>query len=135
MANTITNVILKPIFTEKTESFKFGDKKKYYFIVQLHANKAQIRSAFISIYMTEPEAINIIRRKPALIRTGTRHPGYSKEKKIAIITLKKGISLAMDDEELKNQKKSDKKESGSTMTSSKRVVSEGTSSDDKETKK
>ena len=41
----------------------------------------------------------------------------------------------MDDEELKNEKKSDKKESGSTMTSSKRVVSEGTSSNDKETKK
>ncbi len=133
MTNTISNVILKPVFTEKSEAFKYAEKKKYYFIVDVSANKDQIKNAFISIYMTEPEAINILRRKPTRVKTGTRHPGYTKTKKIAIITLPKGISLAMTDEEVKEDKKEIKQEK--KMTSTRKVVSDKTSdSEDKESK-
>lgn len=124
MTNTIQNVILKPVFTEKSESFKFGDKKKYYFLVDVQANKNQIKKAFASIYAIDPESINIIRRKPVWVRTGTRSPGMSKLKKIAIVTLPKGLSLAFNEEEVKEDRKSEKPEK-KAMTSTKKVVEEG----------
>lgn len=133
MTNTMTSVILKPVFTEKSEALKYADKKKYYFLVNIDANKAEIRNAFMSIYLTEPEAINIIRRKPVWIRTGTRHPGYSKAKKIAIITLPKGVSLAMTDDEVKDDKKEQKVEK-KQMTSTRKVVSENDESKKEESK-
>ena len=133
MTNTMTSVILKPVFTEKSEALKYADKKKYYFLVNIDANKAEIRNAFMSIYLTEPEAINIIRRKPVWIRTGTRHPGYSKAKKIAIITLPKGVSLAMTDDEVKDDKKEQKVEK-KQMTSTRKVVSDNDESKKEESK-
>ena len=133
MTNTMTSVILKPVFTEKSEALKYADKKKYYFLVNIDANKAEIRNAFMSIYLTEPEAINIIRRKPVWIRTGTRHPGYSKAKKIAIITLPKGVSLAMTDDEVKDDKKEQKFEK-KQMTSTRKVVSDNDESKKEESK-
>lgn len=133
MTNTMTSVILKPVFTEKSEALKYADKKKYYFLVNIDANKAEIRNAFMSIYLTEPEAINIIRRKPVWVRTGTRHPGFSKAKKIAIITLPKGISLAMTDEEVKEDKKEQKVEK-KQMTSTRKVISNDDESKKEESK-
>lgn len=133
MTNTMTSVILKPVFTEKSEALKYADKKKYYFLVNIDANKAEIRNAFMSIYLTEPEAINVIRRKPVWIRTGTRHPGFSKAKKIAIITLPKGVSLAMTDEEVKEDKKEQKVEK-KQMTSTRKIVSENHESKKEESK-
>lgn len=130
MTNTIHNVILKPVFTEKSEAFKYADKKKYYFLVNIDANKLQIRQAFVSIYMIEPESINIIRRKPVWTRTGTRHPGFTKAKKIAIITLPKGFSLAMTDDEVKEEVKESKIEK-KKMTSTRKVI-ENTDSKDSE---
>ena len=133
MTNTMTSVILKPVFTEKSEALKYADKKKYYFLVNIDANKAEIRNAFMSIYLTEPEAINIIRRKPVWVRTGTKPPGFSKAKKIAIITLPKGISLAMTDEEVKEDKKEQKVEK-KQMTSTRKVISNDDESKKEESK-
>ena len=118
MTNTMTSVILKPVFTEKSEALKYADKKKYYFLVNIDANKAEIRNAFMSIYLTEPEAINIIRRKPVWVRTGTRHPGFS---------------LAMTDEEVKEDKKEQKVEK-KQMTSTRKVISNDDESKKEESK-
>lgn len=124
MANTIQNIISKPVFTEKSEAFKYANKKKYYFLVDINANKLQIKQAFISIYMIEPDSINVIRRKPVWTKTGTRHPGFTKAKKIAIITLPKGISLAMTDDEVKEEAKETKQIEKKKIISKKKIVSE-----------
>ena len=100
-------IIVKPLVTEKMNNLA-ETQKKYGFIVNPKANKIEIALAFEMIYGIKPEKVNIVNRKPTAVRTGTRNPGMSKFKKIAYITLPKGVDIAMDEEEAKESKK-DKK--------------------------
>lgn len=104
----LLSVIVKPVFSEKSYGLKAEEVKKYMFEVNKKANKLEISLAFEMIYGIKPEKVNIVNRKPTAIRTGTRNPGMSKMKKIAYITLPKGVDIAMDEEEAKESKK-DKK--------------------------
>lgn len=104
----LLNVIVKPVFSEKSYGLKAEEVKKYMFEVNKKANKIEIALAFEMIYGIKPEKVNIVNRKPTAVRTGTRNPGMSKFKKIAYITLPKGVDIAMDEEEAKESKK-DKK--------------------------
>lgn len=104
----LLNVIVKPVFSEKSYGLKAEEVKKYMFEVNKKANKIEIALAFEMIYGIKPEKINIVNRKPTAVRTGTRNPGMSKFRKIAYITLPKGVDIAMDEEEAKESKK-DKK--------------------------
>lgn len=104
----LLSVIVKPVFSEKSYGLKAEEVKKYMFEVNKKANKIEIALAFEMIYGVKPEKVNIVNRKPTAVRTGTRNPGMSKFKKIAYITLPKGVDIAMDEEEAKESKK-DKK--------------------------
>lgn len=104
----LLSVIVKPVFSEKSYGLKAEEVKKYMFEVNKKANKIEIALAFEMIYGIKPEKVNIVNRKPTAVRTGTRNPGISKFRKIAYITLPKGVDIAMDEEEAKESKK-DKK--------------------------
>lgn len=108
----LVNVIVRPLYSEKSYQLKSEEIKKYVFEVNKNANKYEIALAFQMIYGVVPEKINIVNRKPVPIRTGTRKPGMTKFKKIAYITLPKGVDIAVEEEtkESKADKKENKKE-------------------------
>lgn len=101
------NVIIKPLNSEKSYGLRSLEVKKYVFEVNKEANKNEVALAFKFIYGFSPEKINIVNRKPVSVRTGTRNPGMSKFKKIAYITLPKGVDIAFEEDEAKenNDKK------------------------------
>lgn len=108
----LVNVIVKPLYSEKSYQLKSEEIKKYVFEVNKNANKYEIAIAFQMIYGVHPEKINIVNRKPVPTRTGTRKPGMTKFKKIAYITLPKGVDISIEEEsnDSKLNKKENKKE-------------------------
>lgn len=94
----LIDVIVRPLHSEKSYSLRNEEIKKYVFEVNKYANKYEIALAFQMIYGISPEKINVVNRKPTAVRTGTRNPGMSKHKKIAYITLPKGVDIKMDEE-------------------------------------
>ncbi len=103
----LTRVIIKPYNTEKTYLMSLAEQKKYAFVVNKDATKELISQAFTVIYGVKPEKINVVNKKPTAVRTGTRVPGMSKAKRIAYITLPKGLDIAVeeDQEEPKKEEK------------------------------
>lgn len=95
----LTNVIIRPYLTEKTYTKRSENKKKYAFIVNVKATKADIALAFGAIFDIEPEAITTMVRKPVKTRTGTAHPGFTKAYKIAYVTLPAGKDIYVSKEE------------------------------------
>ncbi len=128
------DVIIKPILTEKSYGLRSEEIKKYVFEINKNANKYEVALAFQMIYGVEPEKVNIINRKATAVRTGTRKPGMSKHKKIAYITLAKGVDIAIEaqeaeekpvakkqENEIKTEKKEEKKVKASKGTLTKVV--------------
>lgn len=105
----LTSVIIRPLHTEKTYLLRNEEIKKYAFEVNKKANKYEISLAFQMIYGIVPEKINIINRKATAVRTGTRNPGMSKHKKIAYITLAKGVDIAIEQEQIDEKDKTSAK--------------------------
>lgn len=93
-----TDIIIKPLHTEKSYSLRNDEIKKYVFEVNKKANKYEISLAFQMIYGIVPEKINVVNRKATSVRNGTRNPGFSKHQKIAYVTLAKGQDIAIDEE-------------------------------------
>ena len=89
-----SRIIIKPLLTEKTNILKSTEPRQYVF----EASKHQIIEAFMAIYQIAPAKVNTQVRKPAKVRTGTIHPGYTKLTKIAYITLPAGKAIAIDSE-------------------------------------
>ena len=100
----LTRVIIKPYNTEKTYLMTLNEEKKYAFIVHKDATKELISKAFSIIYGIKPIKINVINKKPTSIRTGTRVPGVSKFKRIAYITLPKGMDIVTEEEQASESK-------------------------------
>lgn len=101
----LTNIIIKPYLTEKTFTVREASEKKVYaFIVDKRANKNHIKNAFVAIYGVNPEKVNTIKRKSTKVRTGTAKPGFSKVKKIAYVTLPKGVDIAVEADEIEEAK-------------------------------
>lgn len=96
----LSQVIVKPYNTEKSYILRNQEKVVLTFIVNKVANKTLIKLAFEAIYGIKPEKINILRKKPANIKTGTKTPGRSKMVKIAYITLPQGVDVALTQEEM-----------------------------------
>lgn len=94
----LLNVIIRPLNSEKSYQLRALDIKKYVFEVNKKANKTEIALAFKMIYGITPEKINVVNRKPVAIRTGTRNPGLSKFKRIAYVTLPRGVDITFDEE-------------------------------------
>lgn len=89
----LTNVLIKPLLTEKTYFESMREKKKYYFQIAAKANKTLVSQAFKLIYGVSPLKVNVIVRKPTKIKTGSARSGYAKYKKIAVITLPIGVEV------------------------------------------
>lgn len=133
----ITDIIIKPYITEKTEQLRHGLKQVITFLVNPKANKYTIRQAFKAIYNIDPEKINVVVRKPVSIKNGTRVPGYTKLQKIAYITLPKGTTIALTKEEQeeaveqqKEMKKEAKKEAKVEKVAAPKASKEKKSKDD-----
>lgn len=94
----LLNVIIRPLNSEKSYQLRTLEIKKYVFEVNKKANKTEISLAFKMIYGITPEKINVVNRKPVAVRTGTRNPGLSKFKRIAYITLPKGVDIVFEEE-------------------------------------
>lgn len=94
----LLNVIIRPLNSEKSYQLRASEIKKYVFEVNKKANKTEISLAFKMIYGINPEKVNVVNRKPVAVRTGTRNPGLSKFKRIAYITLPKGVDIVFDEE-------------------------------------
>ncbi|GHU26412.1 hypothetical protein FACS1894152_0960 [Bacilli bacterium] len=104
-----TRIILRPIHTEKVYVLNNLPNKKFAFEVDVKATKQDIALAFESIYNIKPTKVATQIRKPAKVRTGTAHPGYTKLMKLAYITLPAGATIAANAEESKNESKAVKK--------------------------
>lgn len=94
----LLDVIIKPLYSEKTYGLKSEEKKKYVFEVSKNSNKITINLAFQMIYGVLPEKINVSNRKSVAIKQGTKNPGFSKHKKIAYITLPIGVDIAIEED-------------------------------------
>jgi len=87
-------VLIKPVFTEKTMRAQEQAIKSYTFIVHPDANKIEIRKAVETIYQAKVEEIRIIP-----VRAKVRNINRSKtittrqSAKKAMVTLKKGETM------------------------------------------
>ncbi|AGM24782.1 50S ribosomal protein L23 [Spiroplasma chrysopicola] len=86
----ITNVIKKPILSEKT--YRNMASGVYTFEVAITANKVQIKKAFETIFEVKVAKVNIINYDPKEKKMG-KFVGETKYTKRAIITLKPGEQL------------------------------------------
>ena len=66
------------------------DSKKYAFEIAQDANKIQVAESVKQLYKVDVEKVNIIVEKPKEKRVRGRFSGFTKFKKKAIVTLKKG---------------------------------------------
>ncbi|MBN1649444.1 MAG: 50S ribosomal protein L23 [Spirochaetales bacterium] len=89
-------IILEPILSEKSNSMRDGEAKKYVFKVDPRANKPQIKEAIKALFDVKVTSCNIVnvKAKPKTTRTksGWRRGAISPWKK-AIVTLAKGETI------------------------------------------
>lgn len=83
----VYDVIRRPLVTEKSQIAL--EKEKYYFQVDLGANKDSVKKAVEHVFGVEVKAVNTIVRKGKNRRFKGREAKLS-DKKIAIVTLKPG---------------------------------------------
>ena len=83
-------VLLKPLVTEKASVL--GVENKYFFAVDVKANKIEIAKAINEVYGIKPLAVNIINFQGKKVRHG-KTLGKRKSWKKAIITLPAGKSI------------------------------------------
>ena len=86
--------IIKPIITEKATNLSAD--RKYIFEVATGANRIEIAKAVQSLYGVQPVKVNIIRQGGKQIRYG-RAEGRTKDRKKAIVTLREGESIKIQD--------------------------------------
>ena len=87
------DVILAPIATEKTTNL-MADGTRIVFKVNKDANKTQIKQAIEKIFDVKVENVNTVNVKPKKKRVG-RYAGLTNRKKKAIVTLKEGSSIEL----------------------------------------
>ncbi|MCY6354719.1 50S ribosomal protein L23 [Clostridium sp. ZS2-4] len=78
------DIIRKPVITEKSMS-DMADKK-YTFIVDIHANKSQIKRAVEEVFDVKVEEVNTVRVMGKVKRVGV-HVGKRADYKKAIVKL------------------------------------------------
>ncbi len=82
------DVIIRPMLTEKASTY-YLPFKKYLFEVHPSANKIEIRKAIEKCFEVKVKSVNV------MIRHGKKRrvrqvPGYRKDRKFAIVTLREG---------------------------------------------
>ena len=89
-------IIIEPVLSEKTNSAREGDIKKYTFKVHMDSNKFQIRAAVKELFGVEPVDCNvmIVKGKPKYSRgKGGSILGNTGNWKKAVVTLAKGETI------------------------------------------
>jgi large subunit ribosomal protein L23 len=84
MKMTSHDIIRKPVITEK--SMASMSDKKYTFIVDIHANKVQIKKAVEEVFGVKVEDVKTLRNLGKVKRVGV-HVGKRPDFKKAIVTL------------------------------------------------
>ena len=79
------DIILKPVITE--QSMEAVADKKYVFMVDINANKTEIKAAIEEIFGVKVAKINTVRMQGKVKRTGAYPAGRRAEYKKAIVTL------------------------------------------------
>ncbi len=89
-------IIIEPVLTEKSNSMREDDKKKYIFRVDPKANKVQVMYAVEELFKVRPVKCNMVsvKAKPKTTRTkaGMRKGSTTGWKK-AIVTLAAGDKI------------------------------------------
>lgn len=83
---TAYDIIVRPVLTEK--SYDTIADKKYVFVVDIHANKTQIKAAVEEIFGVKVDSVNTLRTMGKMKRQG-RTQARTPEIKKAYVTLKK----------------------------------------------
>ncbi len=83
---TAYDIIVRPVLTEK--SYDTIADKKYVFVVDIHANKTQIKAAVEEIFGVKVDSVNTLRTMGKMKRQG-RTQGRTPEIKKAYVTRKK----------------------------------------------
>lgn len=86
----ITNVLRKPILTEK--SYRAMSNNVFTFEVDRRANRTHVKKAFETIFEVKVANVNIINSKPKDKKVG-KYLGKTSHVKKAIIKLKEGETL------------------------------------------
>ena len=81
---TAEDIIIKPVLTEKSNDNIHA--KRYAFIVDVRADKKQIKAAIEHIFDVKVERVNVVTVRGKLKRQG-RTQGYTPERKKAYVTL------------------------------------------------
>lgn len=84
---SISNVLVKPLITEKSSLFLA--EKKYFFKVRANANKIEIRNAVESIFKVKVAKVNTLNVSGKAKQYG-KHKGSTQDWKKAIVTLADG---------------------------------------------
>ena len=85
------DIIKRPVITEKSTDLMTSENK-YTFLVDLRANKTQIKSAIEEIFNVKVEKVNTVRVRGKIRRMG-RYEGRRPDYKKAIVTLADGHSI------------------------------------------
>ncbi|MFH1827289.1 MAG: 50S ribosomal protein L23 [bacterium] len=87
MKNNI--ILIKPILTEKAT--KLSSENKYMFLVNIKANKYQIKNALERIYSVKVGSVNVYKRKGKVVKKGKKLVEKKlPDIKVAYISLKEG---------------------------------------------
>lgn len=81
------DILRRPLVTEKSTSLLKDNK--YTFVVDINANKVEIRQAVESIFKVKVEKVNTMRVKGKIKRV-RRVPGKTPDIKKAVVTLRDG---------------------------------------------
>lgn len=91
--NNYRDVIKAPIITEKSADLQ-QKNNAVTFIVDVKANKTQIKQAVENVFNVKVESVNVVNVKPKKKRVG-RYVGKTNRVKKAIVKLKEGSSIEL----------------------------------------
>ena len=83
----ITDVLKKPVLTEKTMTLQ-ANENKYTFDVDVNANKIEIKQAVEAMFGVKVESVNVMNVRPKAKRMG-RYEGKTNRRRKAIVKLAK----------------------------------------------
>lgn len=87
----ITDVLKKPLLTEKTMTLQ-AEENKYTFDVDVNANKIEIRQAVEAMFDVKVESVNVINVRPKSKRVG-KYEGKTNRRRKAIVKLAEGNEI------------------------------------------
>lgn len=87
----ITDVLKKPVLTEKTMTLQ-AEENKYTFDVDVNANKIEVRQAVEAMFNVKVESVNIMNVKPKSKRMG-KYEGKTNRRRKAIVKLAEGSEI------------------------------------------